>query len=161
MRRYVPDDEARALADQRARRQTAALGTLPRVSFDTNGMRRRQQLAARAADPTSILDDAPGESWAEWADSCFDVAFTVTTGWVPASGYVDLQIAWRRAISTFTAVAADVRNLATVLDAGQEEQAARRERAEWLNVRRHGAAAVCPRHGPTRGGLCRGCSRLA
>lgn len=43
---------------------------------------------------------------------------------------------------------------------GIDEPRLRRQRHAALGDRlKHGASAVCPKHGPTKGGLCRRCSR--
>lgn len=210
MRHYLPDDEARALADENARRRSVE----PTGRGHNDYLRMRA--AERAAHDPLGLDDEPDEvldrlaggramfGWQPdepvkpvsvrmgkdrtvtlapapadegepfdprltpmmWANSWnftpipdpvgpgqilqYDPDADASWGW---SGTVEIV-----SIDAWSSTGVDLHlvhgdrgsaNLETI--PGPDPAA--------LNRKRHGAASVCPRHGPTRGGLCRKCRR--
>lgn len=66
--------------------------------------------------------------------------------------FVDgFEAAMAHVVETINSYGASLADLARKLEALNEPTTE--------NHRHHGAASVCPRHGPTKGGLCRRCAR--
>ncbi len=138
---YEPDEEAKALAWQRAaRRQGRAV---VRASF-------RPETWATPTDPTIILDDRPGP--------VSTVAMSVD--WSP------LIDAFKLAVQAVTQVVDEiVKTIEQAVAATAASALALDELLEQLrglsepDRRHHRMSSVCPRHGPTVGGLCRPCAR--
>ncbi len=141
---YRPDLEARALAWQRAKERQGS--EIVRASF------RAEDWAARP-DPTDILGPADQPA----------VSLTIV---VDTEALAAAFKALGQAIdSIFSPIAKAVGDLAAAMTADGSalaelfEALQALDRPAALNRTRHGSGAVCPRHGPTVGGLCRPCSR--
>jgi hypothetical protein len=124
------------------------------LSFDAASAVR----ARIAADPTSILDVdqvdelvAAGSQLATEFAPQRPVTVEFVISW--ADLHAALQAALDQAIAAIEAVvtAVVVGPIADVIATLDDTPA--------LNRKRHGRAAICPRHGPTTGGLCKRCVR--
>ena len=147
------DDDLRAEREdagtERALAQTRRLRS--GVERATGIVSSRAQAHAHAPrDPTAILDDPePLDGGFVGSDFERELRADKPIVWIDVSA----------ALGQFAAA-----NQISVVFSDEMLQALREPGATVglesdLNRRRHGSASVCPRHGETRGGLCRKCSR--
>lgn len=178
------DPEVEALMQERAARQGVESGSslardqglevdaeprvpVRRATDDVAEMRRRTR---EHEDPLGV-DDPPEESDEEElvvglaTGGTFTISGTLgaTQSWVAGQALVDAVALLAARLKSGAEVAADVMAAFNVLSAEDRARivAAITEADEQARgeQRRHGHASVCPRHGPTRGGLCRRCNR--
>lgn len=146
---YEPDEEAIAIATERAHKQAEWLraeGYSPRPLRDPVTAARRR----RALDPTAILDD-------EW-DEAEDLYRASRPAWPRDRSRLvqrDNLANVARAMDRVAALSVDAKQAAEALRQVSEAIASATS-AERLARKLPG---VCPRHGPTRDGICIRCVR--
>lgn len=165
--RWEPTDEQRALAYDRARRQADNRKPHERAASVVNGrLYPRVSAEWRPRDPTDILDDEPDPRPPQTdMDSWFRPSFHMAPAELVTFRFdaSAMQAAFERAAEVLAHVhvrfdLGDTLTL-TLPASGTMKQEADLEPDDVVNRRRHGNAATCPRHGETKGGLCRKCRR--
>lgn len=165
------DPEIVALMDRKAEAQTRALIEADeRLQQYPNMDVARMRAVAREHDPTSILgdDDLPRRLWhPEWAvpPPGYGHSVTVTVRTEPATDELLLEFCRDLAASFAAPFEAMVKAINEILTTSSQsigvfvQTVHEAAKAVQAPKTRHGHAAVCPRHGPTKGGLCRKCQR--
>lgn len=147
-------ENAQRRVDGRVHRDSMAMKVLAEADFRAAGYGR--------PDPTVEilgLPDLPAVTYTPWTTYSglgIPVTISVDAGQLQAvlkSLAEQLSTALRpiteHVTATFAALTEKI-DWAGVLDADERRR---------VEQRRHGVAAVCPRHGPTRGGTCMRCAR--
>jgi hypothetical protein len=179
------DPEVQELMAVKAEAQGVAVGIgRDRMAMPSIG---QAVMARRAADPTTVLDDfdTEHEDMRRAARPAYERGAIYAAGAVvyaslppvhydPRAAQDAMRKMERQLLDTIRPVMeqaskamvefsvalkdVDVEAVALAFDVPVEMLTGKPDDAR-LARRRHGHAAVCPRHGPTKGGLCRKCQR--